>query len=81
MPESRATDTGSVAVLGRVDELRGYRMAGAVLLAGEDDSQVRASWAALDPGIGLVVLTADAAAALGDLRSRPGAPLTAVIPG
>lgn len=74
-----------VAALGEEALLRGYALAGAALRVAETDDDVRRHWAALGADaragrVGLVLLTARAAAALGDALADRSAPLTAVLP-
>jgi hypothetical protein len=68
-----------VAALGTAADLGALRLAGVEVRSAESPEEVRAAWPGLQ-GCGLVVLTPDAAAALGAARLAPGAPLTVVVP-
>jgi hypothetical protein len=69
---------GRVAAIGRTVRIQGLALAGVLVLPGEDAAQVQGSWAALPEDVAVVILTPEAAAALG--TGRPG-PLTVVMPG
>jgi vacuolar-type H+-ATPase subunit F/Vma7 len=71
---------GTVAVIGEETAVRGYALAGAVVVPAEDEAAVRDAWAALDHDVDVVVLTARAAAALGPAREAALWPLTVVMP-
>ena len=75
---------GRVLVLGERSLVRGFALAGAEVVAAEDSAAVLAAWAALEPDVAVVVLSAAAADALGSLLDeppRPGVPLPVVMPG
>ncbi|WP_127783691.1 V-type ATP synthase subunit F [Rhodococcus sp. X156] len=72
---------GRVAVIGQRTACVGYALAGATVLAAEDDAAVRHAWRQLPADVELVLLTAAAAAALAELRPVGRPPLTAVLPG
>ncbi len=69
-----------IAVIGREVDLGGFRLAGAHVYPVETPAEVRAAWQALPPTVGFVLLSPAAQTALGEEISRPGAPLTAVLP-
>ena len=71
---------GTVAVIGEETAVRGYALAGALVVPAEDDEAVRTVWAALDADVEVVVLTARAASALGPVRDAALLPLTVVMP-
>jgi vacuolar-type H+-ATPase subunit F/Vma7 len=73
--------TGTVVAIGDPARLAGYAVAGAEVLPARTVAQAITAWEALQDGVGLALLTAEAAHALGARVGRPGAPLTAVIPG
>ena len=70
---------GRVVAIGEPDEVEGYALAGAHVICAGDAESVRAAWASLPPGTGLVVLGRRAA---GWVEWAPGSgadPLVAVI--
>jgi vacuolar-type H+-ATPase subunit F/Vma7 len=69
-----------IAVIGAGTLVAGYGLAGAVVLAAEDDDAVRAAWDRLPEDVAVVVLTAAAARALGDTAPSTGPPLAVVMP-
>ena len=69
-----------VAVIGSADLVAGFGLAGALVRPAEDATAVVAAWQALPGTVAVVVLSGDAADALGEERVRPGAPLTVVLP-
>jgi vacuolar-type H+-ATPase subunit F/Vma7 len=71
---------GTVAVIGEETAVRGYALAGAIVVPAEDDEAVRAAWAALGSDVEVVVLTARAATALGTAPEAALLPLTVVMP-
>lgn len=71
---------GTVAVLGAEAVIQGYTLAGAVPLVAENAAEAADVWATLPPGVVVVVLTPDAAAALAEGIAAPGAPMTVVMP-
>ena len=70
----------SVAVIGEESRVRGYALAGAIVLPAQGNDAVRAAWSTLPADVGLVLLTAAAARVL-DPVGRSDAPLTAVMSG
>lgn len=70
-----------IAVIGAGTLVAGYGLAGAVVLAAEDDDSVRAAWDGLPEDVAVVVLTAAAARALGEATATTGTPLAVVMPG
>jgi vacuolar-type H+-ATPase subunit F/Vma7 len=73
------TMAGSAAAIGAAPLVRGYGLAGVAVIEAPDDDAVRAAWRALDPRTAVVILTAAAAAALGDAPVPPGR-MVAVLP-
>ena len=69
-----------VAVIGAGPAVRGYAMAGALVLPAEDDAAVRACWRRLPPDVVVVVLTAAAARALGPGTATTHPPFPVVMP-
>ena len=67
------------AVIGEAVRVQGYALAGAVVYPAEDADQARAAWRSLPPDIAVVVLTARAAAWLGEAQRRDGV-LAVVMP-
>ena len=62
-----AEAVGRVAVLGTRVRVQGFALAGALVESSDDDTSTRAAWRALPADVSVVVLTPEAAAALGDL--------------
>ncbi|UZG55246.1 hypothetical protein [Rhodococcus opacus] len=71
---------GRVAVIGRHTLVAGYELAGALVLPAEDDDAVRVAWNGLPDDVEIVVLTAEAARALGAGRTASLLPLTVEMP-
>jgi vacuolar-type H+-ATPase subunit F/Vma7 len=71
---------GCVVVLGEASAVQGYALGGAVVLIAEEPEEVRHAWQHLPVSTEVVVLTARAAAALGDDLVPGTRPLTTVIP-
>jgi vacuolar-type H+-ATPase subunit F/Vma7 len=77
---STAVRTGrEVAAVGETLVISGFRLAGIRLWPADEPADVRRAWSELGD-VGLVILTAAAAEALGEERVVPGAPLTVVMP-
>jgi vacuolar-type H+-ATPase subunit F/Vma7 len=71
----------SVAVVGEQLRVRGFILAGAVVLAADDAAAVRSAWASLGDDVTVVILTPRAAAALeAELATGGPMPLTVVLP-
>ena len=68
------------AVIGETVRVQGYALAGAVVYPAEDAGQARAAWRSLPPDIAVVVLTARAAAWLGDAPRQRDGVLPVVMP-
>jgi vacuolar-type H+-ATPase subunit F/Vma7 len=69
------------AVIGEAVRVQGYALAGAVVYPAEDADQARAAWRSLPPEIAVVVLTARAAAWLGETpQRREGVPSVVMPP-
>jgi vacuolar-type H+-ATPase subunit F/Vma7 len=54
------------AVIGEAVRVQGFTLAGAAVYPAEDQEEARAAWRSLPPDIAVVVLTAHAAAWLGE---------------
>ncbi len=80
MNPSRAPSAREVVVLGEEPFVTGFALAGARVRAASSPEEVAAAWEAVRAVAGLVLLTTAAAAALGEARTAPGAPLTVVLP-
>jgi len=60
------------AVIGETLRVQGFTLAGAVVCPAESPGEARAAWQGLPPDVAVVILTASAAAWLGeDLSQRP----------
>jgi len=70
---------GAVVVIGEPALVAGYAMAGVTTMPAHGADEVRQAWESLPSGTTLVILTAAAAATLGDRLSEAD-PLTAVMP-
>ena len=71
---------GAVVALGEASLVRGFALGGAVVIVAETPEELREAWSSLPDDSALVVLTKDAASALGDKLDAPGTPLTTVMP-
>ncbi|MGI5441046.1 V-type ATP synthase subunit F [Streptomyces shenzhenensis] len=73
----------TVAAIGARAGVCGLALAGVDVLVAEDPDAVRRAWEVLAGTVGLVILTAEAARALGDAATAPdpARPLTVVMPG
>jgi hypothetical protein len=69
-----------VVVLGEPIRTARYGLAGARLLMATTADEVRRQWSELSADVGVVLLTAAAADALGPERLDAAAPLTVVLP-
>jgi len=69
-----------VAVIGEHSLTAGFALAGAVVVASESAAAARSAWDGLPADVAVVILTAQAAAAIGAERYRPGRPLTVEAP-
>ncbi len=69
-----------VAVVGELTRVQGFALAGALVLVAEDAQAARAAWSSLADDVAVVVLTPQAAAALGDELERRRWPLAVVMP-
>ncbi|MEB7504112.1 hypothetical protein [Arthrobacter koreensis] len=69
-----------IAALGAPGILAGYELAGARLVPAKSDEDVRQAWQQLPEDTAVVILTADAAAALAGHLDDPAAPLTVALP-
>ncbi|WP_201845235.1 hypothetical protein [Myceligenerans indicum] len=70
---------GGIAAIGAMVDIQGFGLAGVRVLPADGPDEVRSAWRGLDEAVELVILTANAAAAL---AGEPPAehPLTAVLP-
>ncbi|MEV7687483.1 V-type ATP synthase subunit F [Streptomyces bungoensis] len=73
---------GTVAAIGSRTDVSGLALAGVDVLVAEDPDAVRRAWRTLPATVSLVLLTPEAAEALGDAVTAPapGRPLTVVMP-
>lgn len=71
---------GGVVALGAPATVRGLALAGVRVIPAETPDQVRRTWAALPPGIVVVLLTRSAFDALGPAAAASEGPMVAVIP-
>ncbi|MGW2747397.1 V-type ATP synthase subunit F [Streptomyces sp. NPDC001450] len=72
----------TVAAIGERTRVCGLALAGVDVLVAEDPDAVRRTWRTLSGTVGLVILTAEAAEALGAEATAPAPsrPLTVVMP-
>ena len=77
---SPGTPPQEVVAIGAPALIAGFALAGVRLCPSTDAAQVRAAWATASVRAAVVVLTPDAADALGADRTAPSAPLTVVMP-
>lgn len=68
-----------VAALGEGLRVRGFGLAGAVVVVAETPESVRRAWAGLEDGVEVVLLTPAAASALGEGVKRRSGLLVAVM--
>jgi vacuolar-type H+-ATPase subunit F/Vma7 len=68
------------AVIGESVRVEGYALAGAVVYPAENADQARTAWRTMPPDIAVVVLTARAAAWLGEAPQRRDGVLQVVMP-
>ncbi|MET7339364.1 V-type ATP synthase subunit F [Nonomuraea sp. NPDC005650] len=66
-----------VAVIGEAVRVVGFRLAGAVVLPADTPGAARAAWASLGDDVAVVILTPEAAEAVGE---QAGERLTVVMP-
>jgi vacuolar-type H+-ATPase subunit F/Vma7 len=71
---------GRIAAIGAEAEVRGFGLAGVLVLPAEDDESARAAWRALPADVALVILGPGAAAAVDPPVGTGTAPIVAVIP-
>ncbi|KUN82471.1 hypothetical protein AQJ66_21870 [Streptomyces bungoensis] len=73
---------GTVAAIGTRTGVCGLALAGVDVLVAEDPDAVRRAWRTLPATVALVLLTPEAAEALGDAVTAPATdrPLTVVLP-
>ncbi len=68
-----------VAVIGDQLAVESFGPIGALVVPAHGKAQVYAAWQQLPADVGLVILTAPAACALGEQAYAPGSPLTVVM--
>ena len=68
------------AAIGAESRVRGYELAGVLVLVAVDPQEVRALWHDLPEDVAIVILTKQSAEALGDEALATVSPLTAVLP-
>ncbi|MFY1670256.1 hypothetical protein ACN27G_09885 [Plantactinospora sp. WMMB334] len=66
------TAVGTVAVIGAEPLVRGFGLAGAVVLPAGDAERARAAWRQLPADVSVVILTPAAATAVEACRPSPG---------
>ena len=69
-----------VVALGEQLAVQGFALAGAVPVYASGADAVREAWAGLPEDVAVVILTPEAAAALGSVSERAHYPLTVVVP-
>ena len=69
-----------VAVIGSQQYVAGFALAGTHVYAAHTSDEARAVWRSLPKAVAVVILSEAAAAAIGDDRIAPRAPLTVVMP-
>jgi vacuolar-type H+-ATPase subunit F/Vma7 len=69
----------AVVALGEEQLISGFALAGVRLCPTGSPAEVHRAWTTLQDA-GLVIMTSAAAAALGEARTAPAAPLTVVLP-
>lgn len=69
-----------VAAIGAEAEVRGFGLAGVLVLPTDDDESARAAWRALPGDVALVILGPGAAAAVDPPLGTGTAPIVAVLP-
>ena len=77
---SPGTPPQEVVAIGDPPLIAGFSLAGVRTLPADDAAEVRAVWGTASVHAAVVILTADAADALGAARTAPSAPLTVVMP-
>lgn len=70
----------TIVALGDDDRLDGFALAGATVVTGTTDEELRAAWGALDSDVGLVILSTHASEVLDSLLGERTDLLTAVLP-
>lgn len=73
------TAVGLVAIIGEEALVRGFGLAGAVVLPARDAAEARSALRDLPAGTAVVILTAASAAALQESRPRNGGPPFVVV--
>lgn len=68
------------AAIGAESRVRGYELAGVLVLVAEDPGEIRVLWRDLPEDVAIVILTPQAAGALGADALATARPLTAVLP-
>jgi vacuolar-type H+-ATPase subunit F/Vma7 len=69
------------AVIGESSRVQGYALAGAAVYPAEDEAGVRVAWRSLPADVEVVIVTAKAAAWLGEELTLRPVPLPVVMPG
>ena len=77
---SSTTTPQDVVAIGAQPLIAGFALAGVRMCPAADAAEVRAAWRAASAQSAVVILTAEAADALGADRTAPSAPLTVVMP-
>jgi vacuolar-type H+-ATPase subunit F/Vma7 len=71
---------GLFAVIGDAAQVNGFALAGARVLPAENPDEVVRAWESLSDDTVVVLLTNEAAAALGETRAQPAQWLSVVMP-
>ncbi|HSP38650.1 MAG TPA: hypothetical protein VLR26_12935 [Frankiaceae bacterium] len=73
---------GAVVAIGSPDRIAGFALTGVLLRVATDDGAAQRAWDELDGDVSLVILTVDAARAVGPAVAapHPAGPLTVVLP-
>jgi vacuolar-type H+-ATPase subunit F/Vma7 len=71
---------GTIAAIGELALLDGFRLAGVVIFTGSTDEEIRRAWTALPPDTAIVILTPRSARALEPALTDPRSPMTVVLP-
>jgi len=69
-----------VAAIGAAPRVGGFALAGARVYPADTAEQARQAWRGMPGTVAVVILTDDAASAIGADRTAPQAPLTVVLP-
>ena len=79
MSDMPPMDGYAAAAIGEEPLVRGFALAGALVLPASGADEVRSAWAELADEVAVVILTEAAATALGDLPEKQRGPFTVVM--